>query len=248
VRLSGDKSFLIFVKCRVRLAQYICTNPSCMDKLFAVLGAIFVLFTSCSEPRALLIHTPDKVNAPGLEKKHDLKLDVSIKPQATEQGGSPVSATADAAFAITDNLGVIASYRGVNGRSAVYERHTYDLWGGFVTSETQKFMLYGGRFDAGIGAFHAWKHIKLEAYAGAGLGSIRNESYSSNPGFYKVSYNNFFGQFAFGFYNSRLSFSIGCRVAGIQYNTFYYNAGGYIGIDPGVYDFRDRGALYVTPF
>jgi hypothetical protein len=64
-----------------------------------------------------------------------------------------------------------------------------------------------------------------------------------------VSYDDIFGQVAFGVYNRNVSFSLGMRVMGVQYNTFNHSGNPYFtGANGDVFDFRDHGAVYVTPY
>lgn len=210
-----------------------------------LLYILFLLLSSCGIPRALYIHTPDKSNVPCLTKRGDVRLDASAKLQGMDSSaGAAASFSADAAYALTDHIGVIASYRGINNRGVKHTAVTSMLFGG---SEEQHFLLNGYRFDAGAGVYHGLsKHWLIEAFGCLGAGMIQNSSPYIDPGYYKAKFVNGSAQFDFSLVFDVASFSIGNKFA--VFNYYDFNHIGNPSLNDQVYPIKGKTSLYTTAF
>lgn len=186
-------------------------------KALSCVFAPILLFSSCINQRVLYLHTPDKVNVPGLTKRGDSRLDASAKMQNNGYGtGSRASLSADAGYAVTNHLGVIASYRNLNNREVFNWIHQYN--GPTHADESQHFLLNGYRADAGAGIFRPIdRHTTFEAFATIGAGNIANTSGYSDPGYYKANFLSSAAQFDICVYNHYISFCTGGRLSTFMY-------------------------------
>ena len=158
---------------------------------------IIASLASCTAPKALYVHTPDKVNLPGFKEAHEYKADISMQPIATSRGGIPFTYSFDLAFSPVNHLGIIASYRGNNNLDLT---HSYGDAFSKGTIGDEKFHLGSSVTDIGIGWFDKEGERGIfECYAGYGLGSIANNPDGYNdPGNYYGRYHRLFMQLHYG--------------------------------------------------
>lgn len=185
--------------------------------------AILILFASCSPQ----MYFPDRVNSPCLTEKGEVKAVVALQPHLNRDTSYKISSVSlgtavDAAYAITDHFGVIASYRGVNNKHVI-ESTRENFFRGYPDRDT----FVGGNFNGhrlDIGAGRFWKFAKkgmMEVYGGVGWGIINRNSqlfpmYSYDADYYRV-----FVQYGVGMYHKhRFRISGGARFVLQQYYQF----------------------------
>lgn len=220
---------------------------------FVLIGFMSVMVSSCGSSSALFVHTPEKVYAPSLTKGGELKLDLSGTLQPSEIGGSPVSLSADGAYAFTDHFAVIGSYRGIDNYSILYNKQAPDLLSTTPVKpeDIQHFVLYGYHVSGGIGVFSMVdENTGMEGYAGLGAGSISNVSPYDDPGKYTVQYSSVFLQFAMHYTTEHWCLSGGIRIMNVDNKTIDRPGVGSIPIPHTTsYSGNDlRTFNYITPY
>lgn len=139
--------------------------------LYTILFGTLLLLSSCYPT----IHFPDRVNTPGFREKKEAKLVAAFKIQPSDSAtNSSIAPAIDAGYAITDHIGVIASYRSLVDKY-LSESHQKN-WRKNDTS-------FGGRYNANyvegaVGYYSKFARVgQAEVYLGAGGGSINREGY-----------------------------------------------------------------------
>lgn len=165
------------------------------------LPILFLFLTACTAPRA---YFPDRVNNPMLKEKGEGYITISAKLQVpsdfddTANDGNIttfdfLSPQLDAAYALTDHVGLIASFR-----TQLRQYQSEPIPGGLLYSSI------GGRFngyrgDIGAGVFTTMgKKGLAELYGGFGIGQISRTGVDIPQFNYTAQYFRFFLQPAAG--------------------------------------------------
>lgn len=183
-----------------------------MNKLYAI-ACLCLLFCSCS-PR---IYFPDRTNVPFLSEAGETKLTASAKIQ-NQSASSKVafSPSLDFAVALTDNIGIMASFRNTN-------RYANDDDWLYSNSNSQDSIHYSGnRFELGAGYFMPFgTKGHFEVYGGFGSGNINRDNLRDLGGNYTSKYYRIFIQPAVGMkVKDIIEFGGGMRFAYQRFNAF----------------------------
>ncbi len=197
-----------------------------VGRFLNILVATALLAASCTSPKALYVHIPDKVNSPGFMEAREVRLDAAVQPQSSNDNGSGSGYALDAAFAPINHLGIIASYR---NNSNFKRNDTYSAGWPLYSSFPEKLVLNGSSADFGAGYFtRDGLKGKFEVYAGGGFGDIANSSNYPDPGRYSGRYTRCFVQAGYGLSCKYLAFMVGARVLYKKFNTFNVDSGAVI--------------------
>lgn len=157
-----------------------------MTKYLPVLFFLTVItFSSCYPT----IYFPDRVNTPGFAHRGEAKVVAGFKVQPSDNStNNMVAPVFDGAYAITDHLGIMASYRSLVNKY-LDEDNSY----GFYNNKTSFGGLYNSHyFEGGAGYFTTMGKVgRFEAYGGAGAGRITRRGnytpqYDFNSDYYKI--------------------------------------------------------------
>ncbi len=187
---------------------------------------VCIIFLASCAPR---IYFPDAVNAPAFQHAHEIRAAGSVKPQIKGRGN--ISHSADAAYAATPHVGIIASYRNLNSRYGYLypERYTYTV--PKTPYHDVDGLISGQYFDLGAGYFRRIRTKGLvEVYAGYGNGTLSADTDPKsmyNQHFFDARYHRFFLMGNAGFRIRNI-----CATGGVKYSMQHY------------YDFHDEPALY----
>jgi hypothetical protein len=183
------------------------------------LSAVFA-FSSCQQR----MYFPDRVNTPGFTAANQASLTLSAKVNGNNNfkddsihKTSTFSPAIDAAYAVTDNVGLIFSYRSLLNRY-VKERTDDDLSGDTVMGG----VFNGSRVEGGVGYFTKMGGSgRFELYGGFGLGHIERKGTLFPQFDYSSKYYRLFLQAGLGFdKNDRFSLTGGFRLTGQKYYDF----------------------------
>jgi len=129
--------------------------------------------------------------------------------------GSGISASCDAAFAITNHWGISAGYRALKNKSIV-EKDTNNLlraqYGGVFNGNKYEFSLV---YFTPINT-----HAIIEGQAGFALGAINRNGIRYPLYNYNTRYNNLFLQAAFGYYRKYFRLNVGLKYINQKYYSF----------------------------
>lgn len=200
-----------------------------MNRRLLLFLATAIIFASCAAPRA---YFPDRVNTPGLKEKGDANLAVTGKFQATDNDTTfnkfdAFAPAVDVNYAITDKIGVIASYRSILNKNMPQNTDTLVGYDDKYKGRGFDGLQYGGvvngyRFDLGLGFFTKLGTKGLaEIYIGGGIGKLRRRGSFTPRLDYTTNYFRYFVQPAAGFYiRERFSVMWGARIAIQKYYNF----------------------------
>jgi hypothetical protein len=141
-----------------------------------ILLAFILLSLTCSCNTRLYL--PDRVNSPGLTKKHEAKLTAFAKvprPGKDSFGrGSSISPAVDLAYSLSDHIGVIAGYRSTVNRLQPRDVSYPSI---HIIDTPLAGRLNGENFELGAGYFRRFlDRGKMEIYAGVNLGELSRKS------------------------------------------------------------------------
>lgn len=190
----------------------------------ALLGCM--LCSSCSVRHRL--YFPNRINSPGLSVAQEARFSAAIKPHNSEHSLFPgnLSLSIDGAFAPVNHFGIIASYRGVNGKKLRDEEYAYaGSWQEEKDSAVQA-IYTGSRWEGGAGYFTAFGRVgRAELYAGYGAGTLNREATQSRSyNDFTARYHRFFIQPAGGVGTRKFSGMAGFRLM-VQQVTAFKSAG-----------------------
>ena len=143
------------------------------------------------------MYVPNNQNVPMFQEKGEVRATVGTR---NFQG----------AYAVTDNLGVMANAQ--IGKS----EWSVDLSGENVSNVTRRNL-----FEAGAGMFKATNNTSLECYGGAGFGQVRFDRESDivgNLATYKANMMKFFIQPSVGSSTENFDAGFSTRFSGIKFN------------------------------
>lgn len=155
-----------------------------MTKYLPILLLIIISFSSCYPT----IYFPDRVNTPGFTHKGEAKATIGVRLQnGDDNNNHVVSPVFDGAYAVSNHLGVMASYRTMLNNYVPEDNDisyiVRDPYGGAYNSHY---------FETGAGYFARMDKVgRFETYGGAGLGRIsRRSDYTPindfNSNYYKI--------------------------------------------------------------
>jgi len=175
---------------------------------FIIILVLAAAFSSCSPS----LYFPDRVNAPGFTNQGQAFLTASIKPQigtndSMEPKGKGTSFNLDAGYAVSDHIGIIASYRGLNDRG-VSEKDWIKLADGIGG------IFSGKRYEAAVGYFSGKRNgIMADIYGGIGSGYIDRTGYYAPQYNFRTNYMNYFVQGSIGGNWEFVRLSTGLKIA-----------------------------------
>lgn len=162
-----------------------------------LLTLLIMVSTACS--RNIYVYVPSPANSPALQEKKEFK-------------GNIGPTNAQAAYAITDHIGVIASGQYI----------WKDLGPRLHGTST-----YGGSLEGGLGYFKAWhkkrKAITVDVYAGYGKGGFRSVDYtwgkdsSRADNELRTRFRKYFIQPGFGITHRAIELALSTRVSAVHF-------------------------------
>jgi hypothetical protein len=204
---------------------------------------------SCTVPKALFVHTPDQVNAPGFKEKGEVKFDISLAPPIYIGPGAcaGLNYSGSLAYAATNHLGIVASY---NGGNTHLNNYTYSSYTNNYSGDTagEQIFLHAHVFDIAAGYFNPIsKRSKFEAYGGVGFGSIENISAYADPGGYSGKYYRLFLQADYGVGGRYFSFTCGAKLLYKKFDDFEVSPNAMIDSFP-ISQIRSKPFIFFQPF
>jgi hypothetical protein len=160
-------------------------------KIFAII-ILLLLTGSCTH----YYYAPNMHNVPLFQQKEELHLDLS-----GSAGNEFTAFEVQAAFSITDNIGIMGNGFVVNRNRELYP----DEYG------------RGHLLEGGVGTFVPIYHnVIFETYFGAGLGKVEN-GYDTGISS-KLSLNRYFLQPSIGYTSDFMDIALSLRLNGLRYN------------------------------
>lgn len=140
------------------------------------------------------MYVPNAVNAPLLKEKNEIKASI---------GGN----NAQAAYAVTGNVGIIAN--------AYWDKYKEEITSGGITTET---LNKGNLVELGVGYYKPLtENVVFETYVGGGLGKIDFKNDNTQK-YYDVDATKFFIQPAIGYVGKFFDIAFTPRLSAVKYN------------------------------
>jgi hypothetical protein len=204
-------------------------------KLFALLLSC-VIFFSCNPN----LYFPEPINTPGLKEKGEAKLTVATKPSFSGPADSSkslslVNLNLDGAFAISDHIGIIATYRSTHKEKKA--DNNLKVIGGIYD---------GKRYELGTGYFTGlYKKLRIEAFLGGGFGTMARNSFVNTHYNYNSKYYRLFLQPAMIIDLGEEDFNASIRF-GTQFSVIDYYK--FQAVEPKYWQYNRISQFFVDPF